>query len=112
MRGQEEIFIEVTLIDGVNDSLEDAKALLEFLRPFQESTDKDGGVNVKVNLISYNETGSNGWKPSKEEAIMAFRDYLREHWQKLFVSVRMPRGREESSACGQLATEVVDRKKR
>lgn len=46
-RGDEELFVEVTLIDGVNDSVEEAARLVEFLRPM-------GRDRVKVNLIPYN----------------------------------------------------------
>lgn len=45
-RRDEELFVEVTLIEGVNDSPEEAARLVEFLRPF--------GDAVKVNLIPYN----------------------------------------------------------
>ncbi len=43
----ESLFVEVTLIDGVNDSVHEAKRLVEFLRPF-------GPRGCKVNLIPYN----------------------------------------------------------
>jgi adenine C2-methylase RlmN of 23S rRNA A2503 and tRNA A37 len=46
-RGDDELFVEVTLIDGVNDSVLEATRLVEFLRPF-------GPDSVKVNLIPYN----------------------------------------------------------
>lgn len=46
-RGDEELFVEVTLIEGVNDSAADAAKMVEFLRPF-------GPDRVKVNLIPYN----------------------------------------------------------
>ncbi len=100
-RGDTDIFIEVTLIDGVNDTLEDAAALVAFLTPF-------GPDAVKVNLIPYNDTGVNGWKPSSLATILAFQAHVRAHggWPTF---VRTPRGREEASACGQLATEVAAR---
>ena len=46
-RGDDELFVEVTLIDGVNDSAAEARRLVEFLKPF-------GADRVKVNLIPYN----------------------------------------------------------
>jgi len=95
-RGDTYIFIEVTLIEGVNDSLDDAEALVELLRPF-------GRTAVKVNLIPYNDTGVNGWMPSPPGNILAFQTYVRTHGGWLTFA-RTPRGREESSACGQLAT--------
>lgn len=100
-RGDTDIFIECTLIDGVNDALADAEALVDFLRPF-------GRESVKVNLIPYNDTGVNGWKPSKWDTILNFQAYVRTQggWPTF---VRTPRGREESSACGQLATEIAAR---
>jgi len=100
-RGDTDIFIECTLIEGVNDALTDVEALVEFLRPF-------GKEGVKINLIPYNDTGVNGWKPSPWETILAFQAHVRTQggWPTF---VRTPRGREESSACGQLATEVAAR---
>ena len=48
-RGGDELFVEVTLIEGVNDSEGEARRLVEFLRPL-------GPERVKVNLIPYNGT--------------------------------------------------------
>jgi len=69
-RGDTDIFIECTLIEGVNDALTDVEALVEFLRPF-------GKEGVKINLIPYNDTGVNGWKPSPWETILAFQAHVR-----------------------------------
>lgn len=68
-RGDDEIFIEVTLIEGVNDTLEDAEKLVDFLRPF--------GQRCKVNLIPYNSTGVPGFRASPMRNLLAFQALVR-----------------------------------
>ena len=100
VRGDDELLVEVTLIEGVNDSAAEARSLVEFLRPL-------GPERVKVNLIPYNDINVNGWRPSPLPALLAFQAIVRTEggWP---VFVRTPRGREEAAACGQLATEVAE----
>lgn len=49
----------------------------------------------------------NGWRPSPMEALLAFQSVVRTEggWPTF---IRVPRGREEAAACGQLATEVAE----
>jgi 23S rRNA (adenine2503-C2)-methyltransferase len=85
------ITFEYVLIDGVNDTDEDAKRLAALLR----------GLQKKVNLIPLN---ADPWVPFKtpdEERILAFQKILVEHHITAFI--RRPRGHDVSAACGMLA---------
>ena len=85
------VYIEYLMLDGVNDSYEQAIALAERLRPREA---------FKVNLIPYNPTGS-GFGGSAREAIAAFRGALVA--RGIPATVRLTRGRDIAAACGQLA---------
>lgn len=81
--------IEYILIDGVNDSVEDAKRLLKYLR----------GVHCYINLIPLNSVNDK-YKRSSKENIEAFYKYLAD----LNVNVRLRQefGSSINAACGQL----------
>jgi 23S rRNA (adenine2503-C2)-methyltransferase len=83
------VFVEYVMLAGVNDSLEQGRALAELL----------GRDHFKVNLIPYNPTGL--YEGSPRERISAFRRAL-EH-AHVPVTVRLTRGRDIEAACGQLA---------
>lgn len=96
------LFVELTLMRGVNDQLEHAEQLAYLLHPFKRG-------EVLVNLIPYNENGLgiNGqlFKPSEIDSIHAFQRCL---WSKgVLCTVRAARGDNERSACGQLATASI-----
>jgi 23S rRNA (adenine2503-C2)-methyltransferase len=85
------VFIEYVMLDGVNDSPEQARQLARLLG-------SDGGF--KVNLIPYNPTGM--YDGSSRGRIAAFKNELdRAH---IPATVRLTRGRDIDAACGQLAT--------
>jgi 23S rRNA (adenine2503-C2)-methyltransferase len=88
-RRRRRVFIEYVMLDGVNDTYEQALALTRLLDP----------RIYKVNLIPYNPTGSYGG--SSRGAIAAFKAVLEEHG--LRATVRLTRGRDIAAACGQLA---------
>ena len=94
--------VACTLIDGVNDSVEDARLLAAFIRPMLEVAPK-----VALDLIPYNDINVAGliFRPPSTERIQLFTDVLRE--EGMFCAVRTPRGRAESSACGMLATTTL-----
>jgi 23S rRNA (adenine2503-C2)-methyltransferase len=92
------LFIEVALIDRVNDSLRHADALASFLAPFRPG--------VRVNLLPMN-AGRENLAPSAESRAVAFRQRVRE--QGLFCAIRRPRGVEQNAACGQLAVGLTER---
>jgi 23S rRNA (adenine2503-C2)-methyltransferase len=92
LRGRK-VYVEYVMLAGINDSLEQARALAALLDP----------QVFKVNLIPYNPTGRFGG--SSREAISAFKNVLdRRH---LPATVRLTRGRDIAAACGQLASAAL-----
>jgi 23S rRNA (adenine2503-C2)-methyltransferase len=89
LRGRK-VFVEYVMLAGVNDRVEQARALAELLQP---------RLAWKVNLIPYNPTGR--YDGSSRKAIDAFRETLAR--AGVAVTVRLTRGRDIEAACGQLA---------
>ncbi len=87
------ISYEVTMIGGVNDTVEDALALADLLR----------GDHAHVNLIPMNPVAHTPWQASPMPVIEAFADVLRE--AGIGTTIRRNRGQEVGAACGQLAAE-------
>jgi 23S rRNA (adenine2503-C2)-methyltransferase len=94
-----EIFIEYLLLDGINDSETDAKALVKFAR----------SVPSKINLIDYNPIANIDYQRTSEARKEKFRALL--HEAGLFASVRRSRGKDIHAACGQLATRSISTKR-
>ena len=90
------ITFEYVMIEGENDSLEDARKLVKFLN----------GINAKVNLIPINHFPGVEMQPSSTKRIEAFQSYLTDH--SLTAPVRYSRGVDISGGCGQLATKRAD----
>jgi 23S rRNA (adenine2503-C2)-methyltransferase len=88
-RRRRKVFVEYVMLRGVNDRVEQARALAELLDPRV----------YKVNLIPYNPTGA--FDGSTRKAIAAFKDVLDD--ARLPATVRLTRGRDIAAACGQLA---------
>lgn len=90
------LFIEYTLIAGVNDSLDDAVSLARLLEPLE----------AKVNLIPMNPDPSldPGFTAPKPEAVRGFQRALIQRGMP--TSVRRRRGDDVSAACGQLRGKV------
>ena len=87
------VTFEYALIQGVNDSKDDAKALAEKLED----------LLCHVNLIPLNPTSGFSEQPSSTEQADAFCLVLDEH--HIPCTIRMRRGIEIQAGCGQLATE-------
>jgi 23S rRNA (adenine2503-C2)-methyltransferase len=87
------ITFEWALIEGINDSLEQAQALADLVNPFL----------CHVNLIPLNPTKDFSKSASPVKAVSAFQDYL--HSRGISCTTRMPRGIEIQAGCGQLAAE-------
>jgi len=97
--GRKRILIEYILLGGVNDSLEDAKRLVKLL----------DGMASTINLLPFNPFSGSEWQRPKRNQVEAFRAELS---QAGFIAVvRESRGRDISAACGQLKTEVSERRK-
>jgi 23S rRNA (adenine2503-C2)-methyltransferase len=85
------VYIEYVMLGGVNDRVEQARALADALQPRSA---------FKVNLIPYNPTRGE-FHGSSREAIDAFAQTLRT--RGVPTTVRLTRGRDIDAACGQLA---------
>ena len=85
--------LEYVLLDGVNDTLEDATRLAAFARD----------LRCKVNLIVYNPHPLAPYRPSPHERIEAFMKTL--YPLAPSVTLRYSRGRDILAACGQLSTQ-------
>ncbi|MEI6971725.1 MAG: 23S rRNA (adenine(2503)-C(2))-methyltransferase RlmN [bacterium] len=84
------ILIEYVLIDGINNSREDAARLADYL----------ADLPVRINIIPCNPGVSEAFKAPSTDAITDFCKWLVE--KKLFVRRRTPRGLSAQAACGQL----------
>jgi 23S rRNA (adenine2503-C2)-methyltransferase len=84
---------EYVMLDGVNDSAEDAARLVRLLR----------GVRCKINLIPFNATPDLPDRPSPRHRIETFQQILCD--AHLTATIRESRGRDISAACGMLRTE-------
>jgi len=84
------ITFEYVMVDGINDSSQDAKRLLKILK----------GIPSKVNLIPLNEAPEIPFRKPSEEKVKRFQEILMEGG--LTAIVRTSKGREISAACGQL----------
>ena len=85
------IFFEWTLIEGRNDSPEQARALVRLVRD----------IPAQINLIPLNPTLGYAGKPGRSAALDRFRSILQD--AGLPVSIRQRRGIEIAAGCGQLA---------
>ncbi len=84
------ITFEYALVDGVNDSLDDANHLAKLLR----------GMLCHVNLIPVNKIKDGIYEKSSTEKILAFRDFLND--KGIVATVRRELGSDIDAACGQL----------
>lgn len=92
-----QLMIAVTLIAGINDRIEDAHSLADFIAPIEEVAPK-----VVVDLIPYNDVNLRGFQRPSAESVDGFHSTLRS--RGVLVMQRVTRGDAESSACGMLAT--------
>lgn len=96
------VTIEYTLIDGVNDSLEQAEALAKLLADLRQRS--------KINLIPFNPFPGSGYRRPQEARVRAFQTYLLE--RGFATMLRTTRGEDIDAACGQLAGNFDDRTRR
>lgn len=92
-----EVFAEYVLIKGVNDSLEAADELAQYLE----------GLRVRVNLIPYNPQSRGVFLPSEEERTRAFAKTLRAKGYPTYL--RLAKGQRIMAACGQLGVKSRSR---
>lgn len=91
------ITFEYCMLDGVNDTDQHAKALIQVARQ----------VRCKLNLIPFNPFPASGLKRSPSARVKLFAQRLMD--AGIVTTVRKTRGDDIDAACGQLAGEVRDR---
>ena len=94
LRNRERITFEYVLLNGVNDSVQNAQEVVELLR----------GMRTKVNLIALNPGPGIEFSTPAEERVSGFQQVLLRAGIPAFV--RRPRGRDIYAACGQLKQTV------
>jgi 23S rRNA (adenine2503-C2)-methyltransferase len=97
LKRRHRITFEYVLLQGVNDTPEDAHRLVKLL----------GRIRCKVNLIPLNEAAGINFERPSDVRIDAFANILAKGG--LTVSVRKSRGRDIRAACGQLIVEGAQR---
>jgi 23S rRNA (adenine2503-C2)-methyltransferase len=89
-RKNQKLTLEYILIDGVNDSLEQAAILARHARR----------LHAKVNLIPYNTVDGLDWVRPSDTRCRAFRDVLTH--AGVSATLRLEKGHDIDAACGQL----------
>jgi 23S rRNA (adenine2503-C2)-methyltransferase len=89
------ITFEYVLLEGINDSLADARRLVKLLGPFR----------CKVNLIPFNEHPGSEYRKPKPSVVDRFQRAVTQGGLSAFV--RTTRGDDISAACGQLGVEAA-----
>ena len=89
----ERLTFEYVMLDGVNDSDEQARQLANLLNRHN--------IKSKVNLIPHNPAEPLPYQPSSAERVERFKNILES--KGIHTYVRRPRGRDIFAACGQLA---------
>lgn len=84
------VSFEYAMVDGLNDSLEDAKRLVALIKD----------IKCHVNLIRINEIDETNYKKSTNDNILKFRDYLNDN--NIVATIRRTLGEDIEAACGQL----------
>lgn len=90
LNDRERLTFEYVMLEGMNDSDEDARRLVKLLN----------GIRAKVNLIPHNPAPELPYRASPMSRILAFQKILVERDVPAFI--RKPRGQDISAACGQL----------
>jgi 23S rRNA (adenine2503-C2)-methyltransferase len=93
LKKRSRITFEYVLLDGVNDTPEDARRLVKLL----------SDIKAKVNLIPLNPAPGIPYTRPSDERVNRFAQILAD--RHITVSVRKSRGRDIRAACGQLIVE-------
>ncbi len=94
------VTFEYVMLDGINDSLQDARGLIKLLKT----------VPSKINLIPFNPFPNSAYRCSSKEAINRFKTLLND--AGIVTTVRKTRGEDIDAACGQLVGQVKDKSRR
>jgi 23S rRNA (adenine2503-C2)-methyltransferase len=94
LRNRERVTFEYVLLQGVNDSPQNAAEVVHLLH----------GIRARVNLIALNPGPGISFETPSDEKVAAFQKVLRD--ADILTFVRRPRGRDIFAACGQLKRTV------
>src|SRR5262245_54722272 len=97
LKPNDQLTFEYVMLDGVNDSDEQARQLANLLNRHN--------IKAKVNLIPHNPADPLPYRPSSDETVERFKNILES--KGIHTYVRRPRGRDIFAACGQLAARPV-----
>ncbi len=90
LASRQNVFFEYVMLEDVNDSAEDARALVKLLR----------GVKAKVNLIPFNDWEGAHFRRPPLPRILAFQGIVLD--AGITTTVRWSKGEDIGAACGQL----------
>ena len=93
------VTFEYSLVQGVNDNLQEAQALTTLLKD----------MHGHVNLIPVNPIKERDFVQSDRKAIQSFKNYLEKNG--INVTIRREMGRDIDGACGQLRKRYLETKK-
>jgi 23S rRNA (adenine2503-C2)-methyltransferase len=96
LRNREKMTFEYVLLDGVNDTPDDAQRVVNIVRQVPDA---------KVNLIAWNSGPEIPFHTPADSRVHAFQNVLRNAGIPAFI--RRPRGRDIYAACGQLKKTVA-----
>lgn len=94
------ITFEYVMLDGINDSSADARALIKLLK----------NIPAKLNLIPFNPFPNSNYQCSTMVTIKHFKDLLQN--AGIITTIRKTRGEDIDAACGQLVGKVKDKSRR
>ena len=95
LKSREVVTFEYVMLGGVNDSVENAREVLQLIR----------GIKAKINLIAWNPGPEVPFETPDHTQVLAFQKTLIEGGVPTFI--RRPRGRDIFAACGQLKQTVA-----
>lgn len=98
-RGNKRVLIEYVMLAGVNDTPEDAERLCQLM----------AGTGCTVNLLPFNNYKGLPFQRPDDQTVSTFRAVLVK--AGIVAVVRESRGRDIAAACGQLKTEVMQRRR-
>ncbi len=91
------ITFEYLMLDGINDSLDDARQLIDLMKKFK--------IGAKFNLIPFNPWPGCPYKPSSNNRVHAFAKELEK--AGFAAPIRVARGQDILAACGQLKSKKL-----
>lgn len=98
--GSRYITFEYLMLDGINDSLENAKELISLIKKYR--------LRASFNLIPFNPWPGCIFRPSRPQQVKAFAHELEK--AGFAAPVRVPRGQDILAACGQLKSQKEQEK--